>query len=851
MSFRETFSGLLEKLISKKGNLTLIVPPLLFFIIWSYVLLQEFRSFNITIFDYGVAYNLLWRESYGVTSLPSTVGYLPYVDPRKLISFLLIPYLRFFPSVTDLLILQAFVLTIPAVVLYLITLKITSNRKIAFLIECMWLLYYPNSAAIDYPFHYQTIFPIFYVLGFFFLFKGRKVLSAISLSLSAFTSLLAPIIIIFSVPVILSVNERFVKITSDPDKKFNQYHLILIIALVSFSILALNFIFEGTSFFVSQAIPTGDQTANVPIYFTLIEKFLHISGLPGIYYIIFLSLPLLLSLFLEWRFFLAGLPAIAYYLVGYSGGGLRFFYPMQYSVLLSPMVFLSFILIIDKVIGNRFYLQICEKKNITKFIKSFLSVENRKVASGILLSALIINISLFSVYSPIGPLNQYLNLYPNAAPPSNGGYNLNGQINYSVYDANLMKLVNLVPNNASVLSQFNMPQFSNRFYFTYPGQYNPIQPIDYAINDPANQYLFQFSVYDTGSDFFPFNMMQISNMFLHNSSYGVYGESMGAILFKHGYVGPLKIYIPLNETLYPTQVSLSRFATPTVILCPGTYNLILGQYSNEPISIYIDGILYSTVKSYSLNTTLNIPEYMYTNITIEGGNSPKTLRLEQTVPAHYINLNKNIPTPSDYGIFKSNLSSYTPLTKSNISLQTGSFSYMFLINLTSFEDGSSFPIDLPNDAQVFSLYGKYDYIWVQIENTGYLEFGFRSQNNGASSYIQPINIVTNKWYAIVATISNNTANIFIDGHLIFSGNIFNNNMTVGHPSYMIIGGAHPFLQENGIPYSNSNPLNASLSNFVLINGTLPLSFIENFPNNFTLPIFQNKVIFSKWRGGAL
>ena len=57
--------------------------------------------------------------------------------------------------------------------------------------------------------------------------------------------------------------------------------------------------------------------------------------------------------------------------------------------------------------------------------------------------------------------------YPNANPPSNGGYGIYGNLSTSSYDLSLLKMESLVPTNATVLSQFNMPQFSDRYYFTF------------------------------------------------------------------------------------------------------------------------------------------------------------------------------------------------------------------------------------------------------------------------------------------------------------------------------------------------------------------------------------------------
>ena len=186
-----------------------LVPVLVFSFVWVHILIVEMNSFNIDIFDYGVAYNLVWKEAFGVHALPSAVGYLPYIIPSKLISFVLVPYVRLFPSIYDLLIMQVVVIALPSVILYLLSMKLTNNKiSISLAVEIMWLLYYPNSALIDYPFHYQTIFPLFYILSFLLFYLKRFKLSFVSLFLASITSLIAPIILIFTIPTFYILKQK-------------------------------------------------------------------------------------------------------------------------------------------------------------------------------------------------------------------------------------------------------------------------------------------------------------------------------------------------------------------------------------------------------------------------------------------------------------------------------------------------------------------------------------------------------------------------------------------------------------------------------------------------------------------
>lgn len=61
----------------------------------------------------------------------------------------------------------------------------------------------------------------------------------------------------------------------------------------------------------------------------------------------------------------------------------------------------------------------------------------------------------------------------------------------------------------------------------------------------------------------------------------------------------------------------------------------------------------------------------------------------------------------------------------------------------------------------------------------------------------------------------------------------------------MIGGAHPFLYDNKT-YPNSNPLNAFIANFVILNGTMSLSEIQN-PQLILINLSINRnVVYSNW-----
>ena len=114
-----------------------------------------------------------------------------------------------------------------------------------------------------------------------------------------------------------------------------------------------------------------------------------------------------------------------------------------------------------------------------------------------------------------------------------------------------------------------------------------------------------------------------------------------------------------------------------------------------------------------------------------------------------------------------------------------------------------------------------------------------------SPHLQPYTIKPGRWIYIGATYNSGYVNLFINGIDVFSEQIFPYCSTVGNSSNLVIGGAHPFLHNNKT-YKNSNPLNASLANFVIMNGTMTLSEIQN-PQLIlqNLGSYKN-IVYSNW-----
>lgn len=811
-----------------------LLSILAYTVIWSLFLIVQMNTFNVGMFDYGVAYNLAWKEGFGVASYPSQIGYLPYMIPSKLISFILVPYMRLFPVSYNLLILQSLVISVTGFGLFLLAKRITGSGKLSFFVEIIWLLYYPNAAANGYPFHYMTLFPLFYVFGYLFLVRGRLIISSFLFSLAALTDLLVPIIIIFSIPMFIYTAKRFQIL--DSRKRRNVLYFLSAIIAFSAIIIILNYSIGGVVAYSGNVVSANLHVSLITGILLKLKSY----RVTNLLYLVFMLLPLLFTIFfVNFRYLLAAVPSILYYILQ-GVHYFRFQYPAQYSSLISPILFIAFCIFLADVSISR---KDVHGKNKSRYgiLKKILYRILKQNFIAVLLAVLLLNIGLFSLYSPISPANQFMISDFNANPPANGGYGWYSNLTVSHYDQDLLKMMSLIPQNASVLGDFNMPQLADRYYFTYPGQYNPAYPIDYAINNPRSQF-FTVSVDNTYPDFYNYNMLQLSNMFLENSSYGIYAQSQGAILFKHDYSGKPVFYIPVIDKVQMSSDSSGVFSSDSNLIAPGTYHLTLVLNKNSTSALYLNRVELGRINGTKLSLTFNVPLYEYVTFTMTGINYTGTLYLNQTLPATSVYLSESQPAPAIYRNFTANYSTFPPVVVNSLHLNTLSFSYFYMINLTTYEDGIKLPENIGNDSQIFSMGSA---LWNQIENNGELEYGFRNSNYSISEYIKPYTIMPGRWIYVEAVYNSGYVNLFVNGYNVFSAQIFPTGASIGNTSTLIIGGAHPFLH-NGRTYPNSNPLNASIANFVIMNGSMTFNEIEN-PQLILDNIKNNtNIIFSDW-----
>lgn len=180
----------------------------------------------------------------------------------------------------------------------------------------------------------------------------------------------------------------------------------------------------------------------------------------------------------------------------------------QYPYLFAAFIFIGLIYFFDKEHTFKVH---------SKFIKKLIII--------IIISSII----SFLIYSPFS-ISDF----------QNGSVNQN--INVTPFDKELTHGLSLIPLNSSVFIQNDLPQLMNRENVYMPGYYNN-QTVNYAVIIP-----FGFS---PTSDAYGGYSAYWAHSFEDNSSYGVYEEINGAIIYKWHYKGDPVYYVPYYKNITP------------------------------------------------------------------------------------------------------------------------------------------------------------------------------------------------------------------------------------------------------------------------------------------------------------
>ncbi|MEM0133640.1 MAG: DUF2079 domain-containing protein [Thermoplasmatales archaeon] len=525
-----------DKIKTSQGALVVFTSFVIYVVIWSSIVITRLDTLNALWADLGIAMErgwLIYHNNWGLT------GYL-YILFNSGILFITFP-ITFPQNYAIILIFQTVMIGGAVFPIYKISKYLLNEGVLPIIFAILYLVYFPISGINWYDFHYQSLFPILFLSGYYFYLKEQRIMSLIFLTLSSMVKFpYAMFSLLFALIILLEIFQKRSK-DYKIDLKRLSYPCILIL-ISSFLLIGAYFV-NGNLGYVEATV---GFSGNATITTNLVDK---------VYTILLIFLPLLFLPLLSKKFFILYMPYFA--LVLYIGGYGKIFptaFHYQYTSMIVPFVFLGLIDFFHNL-----------KKREWKTFKAL----RKKISYSSLryvLSIFVVLITIFTaaLFEPYGPLNHYN--FDNFNDFGHYDYNSKRTaINY------LDQVISLIPkNNNSVLTQFNIPEiyprepvintFPNEIYMLVAGHSALAQVNNLTLsnvkNNTYNVIVFQdhrytstnISIYyalgDYNSPWYYTNnpsMEDFINLMNASKEYGMVANYHGFILLEWHYNGPIKL----------------------------------------------------------------------------------------------------------------------------------------------------------------------------------------------------------------------------------------------------------------------------------------------------------------------
>ena len=510
--------GTFEKKVFKyiRYNIPGIAVAVIFTVLMAWYNFLMVESYNYTVFDLGLNYRLMSLLIFNHLVLlkpPLNILYPPH--PLGKMAFVPLSVgLLIYNSVFTILLEQILVISAGGYALFRITNIKTGNTFASIILEVSYFLYPATYGFMAHGGNIQIFFPGFLLIGYLFFTEKRIIPSLLAFFLASITNFVAPFIVMAFLLFDWVANIEMKKVK--PFRPVGSFFRSLFwmvckqregtffyLFMFAFEILFgfFDFIYVGgTSGILNNSRLTGFNSTSLTG--NLLED-MGTYKIPFFYQVF--SPVMFLSLLTPYSVIV-----IVYFVLTFaSNTGVYYMITQQFSSLFYSFVFIG---------------------TVHFFRNRFTGVDIKKMANSILVLVLVSSIFSFAIYSPFSVSNF-----------QNGTIQEMGYV--SQFDNELTAGLSLIPDNASVFIQNDIPQLMNREMVYMPGYYDN-QTVDFAVIIP-----FGFSplskIYGGYDPYW-------GNMFQHNSSYGVYEYIQGAVIYKLYYSGHPVIYIPSSSN-YSTR----------------------------------------------------------------------------------------------------------------------------------------------------------------------------------------------------------------------------------------------------------------------------------------------------------
>lgn len=443
------------------SEIAVYLSVILYTLIFSYFTVLKYDSFNAYAWDLGIFDQSLWTTAHAGRFFFSTVE--QYINPTGVyfgihfspILFLVLPFYSLYSSPLTLLIFQSFILGLGALPLYFLAQRILNMKTTSVVFSLVYLLYPPLHGINWFDFHVQCFLPLFFFCTIYYLHKENWFQYFCFLFLSLMVAENVPITVLLIAAYCFwlyrSQLANSIRKRSIGDKRIFVAPLTATLAL-SWRFLAIwiqqtYFPINPTYLQLYKAVDNWsvlglkDDPITLPIYLVLnidkgITAFSHDFYLK-LLYVLLLFGPLL---FLSFRSLITGITLAWFVPALFSNYSPYYIISAHYPAYIVAFIFVGALYGLKRSVNTPRF------PSLNFHTKSVLLVG-----------------FLFTVFaSPLSPLMLAINntnSFSDYYPPS-----------ITVHDKALQSIVNIVPPNASILTQNNIfPHFSNRINsYVYP-----------------------------------------------------------------------------------------------------------------------------------------------------------------------------------------------------------------------------------------------------------------------------------------------------------------------------------------------------------------------------------------------
>ena len=502
-----------------------IIIPIVFIIFLSWYNYLMVQSYNYTLYDLGVSYRLMFLFAYHHTII--YYGRDVIFDPLPFSKFIFIPFSLFlflYNNIFTPLLLQIIIIASGGYAVFRISQIKTKSLFISIIIELSYFIYPATYGFMAHGGNFQVFIEGFILIGYMFYIEGKKTQSFLAFALASITNMWAPLIVIaflcidfltkygiFHVKNIVGITKNLHITMINLLKKNKNFIFYIVIFIFNVVIFIQTIYFAGglselvsASRISSTSIGVTSSTTTLSIYQNILSNYGSIK-LP--FFVRELSPVIFIPLLTPY-----GILILLYFLVSWTSSASSYYSVLQQY----PYLFASFIFI-----GTAHFFG-----NISKDKKNGSVV--KKIAVLLLISSII----SFALYSPFS-----INNFENGT--------VQKEIHVTTFEKDLSEGLSLIPSNASVFIQNDLPQLMNREQVYMPGYYNN-QTVGFAVIIP-----FGFS---TISDQYGGYSEYWAEHFQHNNSYGIFEDISGAIIYKLNYSGAPIYCVPYNNTVLPGKM---------------------------------------------------------------------------------------------------------------------------------------------------------------------------------------------------------------------------------------------------------------------------------------------------------